>query len=291
MFDLRYHVISLVAVFLALVLGILVGVAISDPELANRTELIAQRAEIARLNDRIEAAADRSAERDAAERFVDSAYRTVMHDRLVGKQVLVVFVGPVDGTLADAVRRAATDAGAEEPPLRALALPLRLDAIQAVLEGRPALAGYRGADHLSDLGRDLGRELVDGGETPLWDALETTLVEQRRGALGEVDAVVVARTVKPQGGDTARFLLGLYEGLRAGAPVVGIEKASAEPTAVATFRRVGFSTVTPVDSALGRMALAVVLAGAAPGHYGIQADGRVQLPAIAPVEPPPTTSE
>ena len=290
MFDLRYHVVSLVAVFLALVLGILVGVAISDPELANRTELAAQRAEIARLNDRLEDAADRSAGRDAAERFVESAYRTVMDDRLVGKRILLLFVGPVDGTLADAVRRAAVDAGASEPAMRAFALPVSVDAVEAVLDRRPALGGYRGEEQLANLGRDLGRELVEGGEMPLWDALETTLVEQRRGALGPPDAVVVARTVEPQHGDTGRFLLGLYEGLRAGAPVVGVERAAAEPSAVVTFRRAGFSSVTPVDSTLGRMTLAVVLAGASPGQYGIQPDGRVVVPTIAPVEAPPATS-
>ena len=37
MFDLRYHVASLAAVFLALIIGILVGVGISDRGLVDRT--------------------------------------------------------------------------------------------------------------------------------------------------------------------------------------------------------------------------------------------------------------
>ena len=43
MFDLRYHVASLAAVFLALVIGILVGVGISDPVDNAKTGLLEDR--------------------------------------------------------------------------------------------------------------------------------------------------------------------------------------------------------------------------------------------------------
>ena len=287
MFDLRYHVISLAAVFLALILGILVGVAISDPELANRTELVRQRDEIAELNERLEAARDRSLERDAAEQFVESSYAAVMDDRLAAERVTLVFVGPVDRDVWGAVDRTLRDAGAPVAPMRALTVPLRADAVATALDGKPALAGYRGEEHLADLGRDLGRELVDGDDMPLWDALETTLVEQRRLRPGEADAVVVVRTAKPQGGETGRFLRGFYDGLQAGATVVGVERGAAEPSAVPAYRRAGFSSVRGVDSALGRVALAVLLGGGPSGHYGVQEDGKVTLPPIAPVEPQP----
>ena len=49
MFDFRYHVVSLTAVFLALVLGILVGVAIWDPELDRRIDNAALREQVGRL--------------------------------------------------------------------------------------------------------------------------------------------------------------------------------------------------------------------------------------------------
>jgi hypothetical protein len=287
MFDLRYHVISLAAVFLALILGILVGVAISDPDLANRTELRLQRDEIDRLNERLDAADDRSRQRDAAEQFVDSAYSVVMKDRLAGERIVLVFVGPVDRGVWDAVDRALRDGGAPVAPMRSLTVPLPADAVEGALDGNPALAGYRGDEHLADLGRDLGRELVDGEERPLWDALETTLVEQRRLRVGEAEAVVVVRTAEPQGAETGRFLRGFYDGLQAGATVVGVETTRAEPTAVPAFRRAGFSSVKGVDTALGRVALAVLLGGGPSGHYGVQQDGKVTLPPIAPVEPQP----
>jgi predicted Zn-dependent protease with MMP-like domain len=288
MFDLRYHVISLAAVFLALVIGILVGVAISDPGLADRTELELQREEIARLEDQLSAANRRADERRAAAQFVDAAYAAVMKDRLAGKRIVVVFVGSVARELGAAVNRALLDAGGPVVLLRALAVPLRVDAVDAALDGKTALAGYRGEGHLADLGRDLGRELVEGGKAPLWSALADELLEQRRGAAAqEADAVVVVRTAKPQGGETGRFLLGFYAGLRSSAPVVGVEASTADPSAIPAYRRARFSSVDAIETRLGKVALAVLLQGEVQGHFGLGDGADAVLPAIAPIEPEP----
>ncbi|MGH2995876.1 MAG: copper transporter, partial [Gaiellaceae bacterium] len=215
MFDLRYHVASLAAVFLALIVGILVGVALSNPDLVEQTELDLQQEQIARLNEQLDDARSRVDQQRAAESFVDAAYDAVMSDRLAGRQIVVVFVGSVKRGpgLNSAVERALADAGADVVRLRALTVPVDAEALQSRLAGRPALAGYLGEDHLSDLGRDLGRELVEGGETPLWDVLAGDLVAERRGpAQPEADGVVVLRSSGPQAGDSARFLSGLYDG-------------------------------------------------------------------------------
>ena len=59
-----------------------------------------------------------------------------------------------------------------------------------------------------------------------------------------MDGVVVVRTVKPQQGDTAKFLRGFYGGLTsAGVPIVGVEKSNSTPSAVKTYRDRGLSTV------------------------------------------------
>ena len=75
------------------------------------------------------------------------------------------------------------DAGGRVARMRAVTMPLRLDAVESALQSRRELAGYVGDEQLGNLGRDLGRELVSGGKTPLWDALEGEIVEQRVGRL------------------------------------------------------------------------------------------------------------
>ncbi|MFN2467685.1 MAG: copper transporter [Gaiellaceae bacterium] len=287
MFDFRYHVASLAAVFLALIIGILVGVAISDPGLADRALLERRELEIARLHEELDSASEGSKQQDAAVQFVEEAYDAVMKERLSGREIAVVFVGSVDDGLNSEVETALADAGAAVLRLRALTVPIREDALQASLRSQAALAGYVGDDHLSDLGRDLGRELVDGGETPLWNALGDELLEERRGrSQQEANAVVVVRSARPQGAGTARFLRGFYAGLRGSVPVVGVEASTAERSAIPVYRRAEFSSVDSIDTRVGKVALAVLLAGGARGQYGLKEQtADAPIPPIEPVEP------
>jgi hypothetical protein len=287
MFDFRYHVVSLAAVFLALIIGILVGVAISDPGLADRTELRLKEDQIARLNEQLEAASQRSRQQEAATEFVEAGYDAVMKDRLAGKRIVILFVGSVDQGVNSPIEGALQDSGAGVLRLRALTVPIHEDAIQAALKSRAALSEYVGRERLRDLGRALGRELVTGGDTPLWDALGDELLEERRGpARPDADGVVVARSSEPQQGQTARFLAGLYAGLEDSVPVVGVERTTTEPSAIPVYRRFqGFSSVDSIDTRTGRVALAVLLTGRVRGHFGVKETASGPIPRIDPLEP------
>src|SRR5438093_1080226 len=74
MFDLRYHVASLTAVFLALVIGILVGVGISDRGLVDTAKKNLLQHEVANLQARLDQASQQTAsskrEQRAAQRYI-----------------------------------------------------------------------------------------------------------------------------------------------------------------------------------------------------------------------------
>jgi Copper transport outer membrane protein, MctB len=294
-FDLRYHVASLAAVFFALVIGILVGVALASHGLGNTERNRLQR-QIDVANANVKAAKDRLTDATDASRadaaFVDSAYDTVMRDRLQGRHIAVLFIGSVGGELLKSVNRTLTDADA--PPrlrLRAITVPVDDAAIDRTLDGRPQLASYTGPDKLDDLGRELADEFGLGGDTPVWDALQNELVEERNGGMRRpADGVVIVRTAQPQADGTARFLHGLFSGLADDAiPVVGVEATDSKPSAVPVFRRYSLSTVDDVDTKVGRVALAQLLAGASGGAYGTKktaADG--VLPDVAQANAPAT---
>src|SRR5215207_3334847 len=78
MFDLRYHVASLAAVFLALIIGILVGVGISDRGLVDKGKSKLLEDQVASLQRRLDATAQQSTsrtrERMAAQSFISEAY-------------------------------------------------------------------------------------------------------------------------------------------------------------------------------------------------------------------------
>ena len=169
--------------------------------------------------------------------------------------------------------------------MRALKVPIDVRQLDAALKSQPAAVGLRGKANLEALGRALGQELVLGGDTPLWDALTgtTSLVEHRLGGTKmPADGVVVVRTASPQRGGTAKFLLGLYEGLgSAGVPAVGVEQTDAADSATAVFRQAGLSTVDDVDTPVGRLALLLLLGGAAGAVRRQGLRGRRRAPAAA----------
>jgi hypothetical protein len=279
MFDLRYHVASLAAVFLALIIGILVGVGISDRGLVDSAKSKFLQDEVASLQQRLDNQATQSADqtraRAATQTFINQTYPALARNRLKGKQIAVVFVGTdKGGILRSSVDGALRDAGAEQVRLRALNMPIDVKQLEAALENQPAAAGLRGKANLEALGHALGEELVIGGDTPLWDSLidSSSLVEHRLGGSEmPADGVVVVRTASPQHGATSKLLLGLYEGLGAtGAPAVGAEQTDAPTSATKAFERGGLSTVDDVDTPVGRLALLLLLAGQPGGHYGVK---------------------
>jgi len=293
-FDLRYHVASLAAVFLMLVVGILIGVGISGRGFVDDAERKQLNGRIADLQDQVEAANanadDFERRQEAAENFVESAYPALAAKRLDGKNLAILVLGPVDPTVSAVEREVEEDADGRVSRMRALEMPLREEAVEAALSAKPELGGYVGAEQLGNLGRDLGRELAAGGETPLWDALEPELVEVREGDFSEpVDGVIVMRTGEPQMAETSRFLAGLYQGLgSAGVPVVGVEPTRVEQSAIPVFQRHRLSTVDGVDTPVGALAMLLVLADPdAAGNYGVRDTADKILP---PIEPLPTPS-
>jgi hypothetical protein len=277
MFDLRYHVASLAAVFLALVIGILVGVGISDRGLVDKAQrgLLQQRVDQleGELSDARKRSQDLAAQQRAAQAFISDTYPTLMADRLRGKSIALVFLGPAEPHMRATLEQALTDAGASGwARVRALKLPLDVPAIDQTLAKKTALQAYVGDARLPTLGQALGEELARGGEAPLWTALAEQIVAERAGSERHpADGVIVVRSATKQYDGTARFLQGFYKGLIAApVPVVGVETVGGNESSIAAFRNNGISSVDDVDQASGRLALAVLLAGGKAGHYGLK---------------------
>ena len=129
MTGLRYHVASLAAVFLALVIGIFLGFGMSDRGLTNKAAraLLERRVDLlSHRLDRVEAtSAAHARDQRVAEDFVTHTYPTLMANRLRGKRIAIVFVGAVDGTLQSDIEQTLRDAGvARALRLRALKVPI-----------------------------------------------------------------------------------------------------------------------------------------------------------------------
>lgn len=284
MFDLRYHVASLVAVFFFFVVGILVGAAIADPSLADRAEEQQLRDRVSRLERDLAAAQAQAEEDEAAMDYVSASYDAVMAERLAGLRIGVLFIGRADRGLG--IDGAVEDAGGGVTRVRVIGVPVDPEALHAALEGSEAGAAYADDGDLQALGQALAEEFVAGGETPLWDELADDLVQEQSGNFDDpLDAVVVARTERPGSTATGRFVAGLFEGVNGNVPAVGVESTRTVPSAVPAYRRGGLSIVDDVDRRLGKISLAVLLAGGEPGHYGVKDGHDAAVPPVEPVEP------
>jgi hypothetical protein len=286
LFDLRYHVASLAAVFLALIIGILVGAGLAgrtDVEGTERQLLEGRIAELQRDKEELSAETDLlQSQREAADDYVGETYDVVMNGRLRATNVAVLFVGPSHDDTLEAVEQTLEDASAPGlVEMEALELPVNPQEIENALD--PQFSGLT----LDEVGRRLADELITGGETPFWDALTPVLVQDHRGTSSvEADAVVVSQTAVAPDAPTRLLLDGIYAGLaRGGVPVVGVERTDVRgPSRIPLYQTRGLSSVDSVDTLVGRVALAALLAGGPEGHYGLKPSAENgPLPRIEPL--------
>jgi hypothetical protein len=281
MFDLRYHVASLAAVFLALAVGIILGVAISGKVRGAEDALNAQRvSELeSQLERQRETVSEDAGRLDALETYVERTYTPLMADRLAGESTAVVLFGPVADPIRSAIETTLRDAGGIPARVVVLDVPLDPERLDDLLTTQEDLSAFAGED-VGALGEAIGEELVQGvGEEPLLPRVAAELVAELEGSTtAEVTGVVVARGWQPAAdGDPAEaeatesYLDGLMRGLRgSGLPVAGVTATDTEEREelLDWYRASGASSVDDVDFQSGRLALALLLDGAPPGNYG-----------------------
>src|SRR5215208_322174 len=123
MLDFRYHALSLVAVFLALAIGIVLGVTIgdslvSDAERSLRGNL---RADVEKAHDDAAQARGEVAGRD---RMLDQISPGMVSTRLNGGRVAVVSWGPLPNNVESGVRDAVSKAGGRIDSISVFDTPL-----------------------------------------------------------------------------------------------------------------------------------------------------------------------
>jgi hypothetical protein len=270
MFDFRYHALSLAAVFIALVVGLLLGVAIGDKELvssAQRDLRSSLRADVRQADQERDEAKARLREQ---EQFADAAYPILTRGQLRGRHIGLVLLGD-DDDAPDLVRKALEPAGADLALVAVVRENVELQALAERSRGTRYASVVRDPSLLDDLGKRAGIQMVLGGR--LVRALRTTLLQSLSGSFGGLDGVVVLRPGDaPKDKQAAKRLADLQDGIArglvaTGVKVVGVERRDSDPSHIGWFRDRELSSVDNVDEQAGRAALVFVLAGAQ-GSYG-----------------------
>jgi hypothetical protein len=303
--SLRQHVVTIVAIFLALALGVLAGSAFVQPRLIEslETRVGEQRQRITELQDEVGRLLDQLA---AEQAFNDVALPHLTQDRLVGLDVVVLAQEGVEDEVVAETRGALEQAGASVVALEArstlapqdeegqAALAEVLTLTESAPEELSRLAAEALADRLaSEERRDppepgLLHQLLSEGYLA---SLDATLSDETLATIGGPDQMVV---VLAGGGDPEAimapedFAVPLVERLSdLGLPAAAGESVGTAVPFVPLLRDGGVDglvTVDDLDESRGGAALVLglerLLLGGQGGDYGVK-DG------AAPLPPPP----
>jgi hypothetical protein len=283
-FDFRYHALSLVAVFLGLAVGLLLGVAIGDAGLVSSAKQDIEESLRGDVRAAQAESADLRSELDEQRAYEEQTYPDLVANRLIGQEIGLLFLGDADDSQVDAVREAIEPAGAQLRWVGVLDEPPDLGA----LSQRAARTRFAALDDDPDLldpfAERVGFSLIAGGR--LVGEIRSALMPSFSGELGPVDAVVVARAPgRPdesdeQQGTTDTLENGLLRGFeRADATVVGVEELDTDPSQVSWYRDREIASVDSIDRLSGRTALVFALAGAG-GAYGVKSSAEALLPPV-----------
>ena len=282
MFDFRYHALSLAAVFIALVVGLLLGVAIGDKELVSgaRQDLRdSLRADVREADQERDEAKAREREQ---EEFADAAYPILTGGQLPEARIGLVLLGDDDGA-PDIVRDALDPTGADLAFVAVVRERVDLAGLAERARGTRYANIERDPTLVDDLGKRAGIQMVLGGK--LVHQVRTTLLRSLSGRFGDLDGVIVLRSPdKPADKDEAQRLADLQDGIarglvQTGVRVVGVERRASEPSSIGWFRDRELSSVDNVDEQAGRAALVFVLAGNE-GAYGRRDSAQALLPPV-----------
>ena len=275
MLDFRYHALSLVAVFLALGIGILLGTTIGDQLVseANRDLSSSLRGDVTEA--RREARGAREALEDR-ERFIAASFERVAGDRLRGMNVAIVSSGELPDDVERGARDAVEDAGGEVAGVAETVPPPSLPELGEAIPRR--FDGLLANDpRTASLGRAVGRGLASGGG--LARRLADRFPDRFRGEFPRSDAVVYFRDPgADRNGDQERFEQGLIDGLGSlREPVVGVETLDTDPSQISFYEDRMPASVDNVNTPAGRIALVLALDGAR-GSFGFKGSADAPVP-------------
>jgi hypothetical protein len=283
-YSARYHAVSLVAVFLALAIGILIGAEFGGDALTNTRKNLEQSL-TGNLQDERERADELNGKLARSNEFAARVYPALVRERLAGKRIGVVALGDLPGDTSAAIEEALGPTGAHLVGIGVVREPVDLSGLGSVLS-KTRFASISGNEEtLAEFGKGAGRQLVRGGT--LLDRVRSHLFSRASGNFGGLDGVIVVRQTPEEMGAVQRAKASALESaLMTGmigtrAPVVGVETSTAEPSSVSFFASSDLSSVDDVETPAGKVATVFALLGAE-GSFGIKGSADRLLPDLLP---------
>jgi hypothetical protein len=279
-YSARYHATSLIAVFLALAVGILIGAEFGGDALTNTRKNL-ENSLVGNLQDARSKADDLSGQLGTANEFAERVFPVLVRERLQGKRVAILALGGLPSEVTGAVEDALGPTGAKLVGVGVVREPVDLNGLAGDLSKTRFADLKRNPESLTALGSGVGRQLVRGGTLP--EVVRGQLFSRASGSFGALDGVIVVRDQPQDMGPLQRSSAGALEsGLMSGItgtrePAVGVETSTTEPSSISFFQANDLSSVDDVEATAGQVALVFSLLGAE-GSFGDKSSADRLLP-------------
>jgi Copper transport outer membrane protein, MctB len=279
-YSARYHATSLIAVFLALAVGILIGAEFGGDALTSTRKNLEQSL-TGNLQDARDRADELSGQLGQSNEFAEHVYPVLVRNQLRGRRVGVIALGGLPGEDSAAIEDALGPTGARLVGVGVVREPLDLRALADDLAKTRFAAIRTDPDALSEFGVGVGRQLVRGGT--LLERVRGHLFSRASGNFGALDGVIVVRhppeDMGPlQRGNASRLEAALMAGVTGTrTPAVGVETSTSEPSSVSFFHGNDLSSADDIDLTAGQVATVFALLGAE-GSFGIKGTADRLLP-------------
>lgn len=279
-YSARYHATSLIAVFIALAVGILIGAEFGGDALTN-TRKDLERSLTGNLQDARARAEELNAALGRSNEFADRVYPVLVRNRLAGKRIGIVALGGLPGEVTSDIEDALGPTGGRLVGVGVVREPVDLSSLAGDLSKTRFADIRRNPDTLTAFGAGLGRQLVRGGT--LLERVRSHVFSRASGNFGALDGVIVVREGPEDMGPVQRATAGRLESALMGGvtgtrtPAVGIETSTTEPSSVSFFQGNDLSSVDDVDATAGRLAMVFAMLGAE-GSFGVKSSADRLLP-------------
>jgi hypothetical protein len=279
-YSARYHAASLIAVFLSLAIGILIGAEFGGDALTG-TRKDLENSLVGNLQDARSKADELSGELGRSNEFAERVYPVLTRDRLEGKRVAIVALGGLPSEVSTAVEEALAPTGAKLVAVGVVREPVDVTGLTDDLSQTRFFDLETNPDQLTALGKGLGRQLVIGGTLP--EVVRGQLFSRASGSFGALDAVIVVRDQPQDMGPVqkakaSQFESALLSGMTVTrTPAVGIETSIVEPSSISFFQGNDLSSVDDVDLTAGKLAMIFAMLGAE-GSFGVKGSADRLLP-------------
>jgi hypothetical protein len=284
--NIKFYVISIAAIFAALGIGIFVGFLLDAQNLImdQRNDIIT---EIEKRFDYLseenkglkEALESANNEKENYEYFIDSTYKEIIKDKLVGVNVAIIetnndYVYSSVGQLLEAAGANVVNLTTIMDTFISQDLLINLYQELQIPINSSNIAG--------DAIRKLTESIIKGEMNELVLKLDERGFINLVGPINEpADYIIVAGGSRDDSQDRINVIDSTIINVAKSnsVPVVGVERIDVNYSYIETYKNLGITTIDNVDTTIGKVSLILAMEGR-PGHYGIKKTAEDLVPSL-----------